>query len=923
MRVEFRLLGPVGARVDGRPVEVGPARQRWVLAALLADVNAVVVADRLVDRVWGEDAPRQASGTLRSHVSRLRSALAEVPGCAIGRRGGGYVLETDEQAVDIRRFRALLARARAVADAGERDALYREALALWEGEALAGLDTPWAMGVRHRLATERLVATLDHHDLLLERGEHAALLPEAEALAAEHPLDERLAGQLILALYRAGRQADALERYERLRRRLAEELGADPSPTLRAQHRDILGAAEAPPPPPIPARLPQPRQLPAPPGSFSGRERELAVLDAAVAAGAVAAIGGSGGVGKSWLALHWAHRNQRAFPDGQLYVNLRGFDPSGTPLPSGAAVRTFLDALGVDPAVVPADLDAQAALYRGLVADRRMLVVLDNARDSAQVEPLLPGGSTCAVLVTSRHQLAGLVTGHGARPVPLEVLEGDAALRLLTRHLADRGIAVAGQEAALAELVGRCAGLPLALAVVAARAAMRPGFPLSVLAEELREDATRLDALDAGESAANPRAVFSWSYGTLSPGAARLFRLLALAPGPDIGRAAAASLAGLPPAEVRAPLAELARAHLISEPVPGRWTFHDLLRAYAAERAREVDPPGEREAALRRVLDHCVRSAHAAALRFYPQRQPIEPVAPAPCTTPVVPETHEEATAWLTAEHAVLMAAARRAAEAGHAAHAWQLAWALGDFLDLKGHWHDQRAVQEVALAAAERAGDRLGAAHAHQGLARAAVRLGRDEEARGHPLRALALYEELGDEIGQARTHHMLGWVLERQGRTRESLAHTERGLALFRRTGQRSGTASALNGVGWLLTLLGDHEGAVAHCEEALRLHEELGNVHGQAATSDSLGLAHHHLGRHGEAIAWYRNALPLYRRVGDRYREGATLLQVGDSQRAAGDLAAARASWRAALAVLDELGHADAEGARARLREDHAPG
>jgi DNA-binding SARP family transcriptional activator len=449
MTIEFRLLGDVEAAADGRLLAVGHLRQRCVLVALLVDANRVVPVDQLVDRVWADRPPQRARESLRSYVSRLRQVLSTAD-VAITRRPGGYVLTVDPMVVDLHRFDDLIGRARTTGDDELAAALVSEALDLWRGEAFAGLDTPWLNTVRENLQRRRMVALLDRFDLALRCGHHVALLPDLFAIAAENPMDERLAGQLMLALYRCGRQADALETYHAMRLRLADELGADPGPALQLMYRQILtaDAALATPARTVPAgsQVPVPRQLPAPPRSFTGRRAELAELNKLMdeqpdrgATMLIWAIGGTGGVGKTWLGLRWAHDNLERFPDGQLYIDMRGFDPASEPLSPEAAVRGFLDALGVPPAAVPTEPDAQVGLYRSLVAGRRMLVVVDNARDTTQVAPLLPGAPTCTVLVTSRRHLTSLVTGHGARPMALDVLTAVEARQLLTDQLgADR-----------------------------------------------------------------------------------------------------------------------------------------------------------------------------------------------------------------------------------------------------------------------------------------------------------------------------------------------------------------------------------------------------------------------------------------------------------------------------------------------------
>ncbi|GAB3963436.1 hypothetical protein GCM10029978_021220 [Actinoallomurus acanthiterrae] len=592
-----------------------------MLAALLIDVNHPVSLTRLAERVWGEYPPERATGTLRSYLSRLRIALSTVAGCDIKRTSAGYVLKVDEEAVDLHRFRALAAQARASDDVAEAGRLHGLALAQWRGEPFADVDSPWLTEMRHALQAERLAAHLDYCETGLRLGRHAALVPELLTLAAGHPLNERLAGLLLLALYRSGRQAEALDRYERIRLRLAEELGVDPSAALQQMHQQILitDPALALPSSPVHEVARIPRQLPAPPPQFIGRTGELAALDRTLGGPGgpdqtvlVSAIGGGAGVGKTWLALHWAYQNTNRFPDGQLYVDLRGFDPSEPPMAPEAAVRTFLEALGADTTAIPASLGAQAALYRTLMADKRMLIILDNARDTAQVTPLLPGGPSSVVLVTSRNQLTGLVTAHGARPMTVDVLTPDEAGRLFDGRLGPHR--TRAEPGAVADLLAYCGGLPLALSIVAAHASMRPDLPLALLAEKIRTGSACLDAFEAGEVAADLRAVFSGSYRTLTPGAARLFRLLSAHPGRDIAHPAAAVLVELPLERTRHLLAELARAHLVTEHVPGRFAMHDLVRAYAAEQARALDTEDERSAACHRVLDHDLHTACTPAL---------------------------------------------------------------------------------------------------------------------------------------------------------------------------------------------------------------------------------------------------------------------------------------------------------------------
>ncbi|MBO3743033.1 AfsR/SARP family transcriptional regulator [Actinoplanes flavus] len=930
MAVEFRVLGAIEVCVDGRPADIGHVRQQCVLVALLVEAERAVPIDQLVHRVWGDHPPQRVRSTLHSYLSRLRQVLAPVPEAVIERRAGGYVLAVDPMTVDLHRFRDLVTRARAAGRDEPGVSLLTDALGLWRGEAFATLDTPWLNSVREGLDAERLAAELDRNDLLLGIGRHADLLAGLSAAAAAHPWDERLAGQLMLALYRCGRQAAALDLYQRLRLRLADELGADPSPPLRRLHQQVLTAdpaLDAPEAatavsagvPPAGRRLPLPRQLPASPSTFTGRAAELARLDEIMTASAgrgatvvISAIGGSGGIGKTWLALRWAHDNAHRFPDGQLYVNLRGFDPTTDPVAPAVALRGFLDTLGVAPADIPADTDAQAALYRSLIAHRRILIVLDNARDTATVTPLLPGTSAGAVLVTSRHQLGGLVTTHGARPLALDVLPDADARDLLLRHLGRQR--AASDERSVAELVRQCAGLPLALGIIAARAALQPGLSLAALAGELRAAGTRLDALDAGELAVNLRAVLSCSYRALTPEAARLFALLGHTHGPDLSLAAAASLAGTPIGATRSVLHQLTAAHLVHEHVPGRYRMHDLVRLHAVELAAGAEPGRE---ALHRLLDHYLHTAYRAALLLSPHRDPLTLTAARPGTVPTDLADLDAAMLWFTTEHPVLLATIVHAGAAGFDVHACQLPWTLATFFDRRGHWHDWVTAQHEGLEAARRLGARADQAQAHRLLANAYSNLRRYEDAHGHLGCALTLFGELGDDAGRAHVHLDIAMLFDRQGLPREALPHAHRTLELYRAVGTPLKQAVALNAVGWYHSQLGEHREALGYGEEALALSQQAGSPYGQANTWDSLGFAHHHLGEHRQAIACYRQALDLFRDIGDRHAEALVRDHLGDTHHAVGDAATAREEWRQALDTLERLGHPAAGELRAKLR------
>jgi DNA-binding SARP family transcriptional activator/tetratricopeptide (TPR) repeat protein len=931
---EFGLLGPLLVRHGPRLLPVSAGKQRVVLAALLLGAGRVLTVDELAEAVWGDGhgPPASARVTIQNHVKRLRQLLGDSRHDRIATRPDGYLMTVDPGEFDKARFEALILDAGQAAQARSwprASALLREALALWRGEPLADVPSG-ALVLREapRLEEMRLQALEARIDADLHLGRHGEVLAEVTRLTAEQPLRENLHGLMMLALYRAGRQADALRAYQAARRQLTTELGVEPGPALRQLHQQILTAAPDLQLPAIaelvsvaPAPV-TPRQLPAVTHHFVGRGPELAALSQLVepagragGAAVVAVIGGTAGVGKTTLALHWAHREAGRFPDGQLYVNLRGFDPSGHPVAPPEALRSLLDGLGVAPERIQPDPDSRAALYRSMLAGRRILVLLDNARDADQVRPLLPGSPGCLVLVTSRTQLTSLSATVGALPVVLGMLTGPEARDLLGLHLGPR---VRADPGAADDLAGICARLPLALAVTAARAAARPELPLAQLAASLRGTQDRLGALTAGDSATDIRAVFSCSYLDLRPAAARIFRLLGLHPGPDISAPAAASLADVPPRQAQQVLGELTAAHLLTEHAPGRYALHDLLRAYAAEQAEAADAEPARRGARHRVLDHYLHTAHAAALLLNPTRDVIALDPPGPGVRPEPLPDPARALAWFQAEHKVLLAMITQAGDAGFDVHAWQLPFELTNFLDWQGHWPDWAATQRSALAAAQRLGDELGQAHAHHHLGYAYARLGTHADAHQHLSRALSLYQRLGYLVGQARVHHIRCMEHNQRSRHPEALADGLQALRLYQQAGHDRGRAGALNAVGWSHAQLGNYHEAVTFSVQALTMHRALGNQHGQATTLDTLGYARHHLHEYDEAIACYQQALALCAELGDRDAQADTLTHLGDAQHDAGQIQAAADSWQRALRILENLRLPGADQVRARLAD-----
>ncbi|GAB7039249.1 MULTISPECIES: ATP-binding protein [Catenuloplanes] len=658
-----------------------------------------------------------------------------------------------------------------------------------------------------------------------------------------------------------------------------------------------------------PPEAPPPWLLPAVCAPFAGRAHELAELDAAPPGGIVTITGGAG-VGKTALAVHWGHDRAGRFPDGQLFVGLRGFVPGRPPAAPAEVVRDLLEALGAAPAAIPPGVTARVNLYRSLLAGRRMLVVLDDARDAEQARPLLPGAAGCLTVITSRNRLTGLTVVEGAHPLPLGVLPPGEARALLAARLGPER--VAAEPGPVAELIHRCARLPLALAVVAARGTLRPDATLDRLARELRAAQGTLEGFTGDDPAADPRVAFAGSYRLLSPPAARLFRWIGAHPGPDLSVAAAAGLTGTAADAVRPALAELLRAHLVQEHQPGRYVVHDLLRAYALEQSRLTDGPARRRAAVRRVLDHCLHSAHAAATLLHPDDRTPVPPAPAPGVTPELPAGRDEARRWLEREHRVLVGAVSHAAQHGFPRHAWQLARALTSFLDWRGDWHELAEIQRVALAAAD---DDPGRISAHRLLARALNRLGRYDDARTHLTAAIALCHGSGLRADEARCHLNLSLTLELSGQHRAALEHGRRAAELFDAAGDRAGHATALGVVGWCHALLGEYGSALACCRRAVDEQAALGQE--SPSTLDSLGFAQHRLGRYAAAGTAYRRAVALYREAGDRYHEADTLIHLGDCHRDDGDDHAARAAWDRAREILTELRHPAVAAVTDRVR------
>ncbi|MBU2663440.1 tetratricopeptide repeat protein [Actinoplanes bogorensis] len=884
---QFRVLGPVEIRYGGRLL--GPPvrpQQHLVLAALLVDAGRPVPVERLIERVWGDEPPAQARRTLHTHVTRIRRLLDQTRTDLV-RHDGAYRIDADPLQVDLHRFEQLIALAREAGDAAERAARWRAALDLWRGEPLSGLTGSWAERTRERLRLNVVEATVGWADASVRCGRPAEVIDALARVVDDFPLSEPPVEVLMRALAADGRTSEALDRYETTRRRLADELGTSPGSDLSALHVSLLREAA------------EPAHLPGAVRGFVGRTEHLTWLDDVARRGRDAGIGttvvvlpGMPGVGKTTLAVHWAHRVRRMYPDGQLFAGLRGFHPTAPPVDPAEAVGGLLETLGVSRASIPAGLDARTALYRGMLADRRMLVLLDDAASVDQVRPLLPAGSGSLVLVTSRRRLDGLVVAQGAHRLAVEPFSTDDGTALLSERLGVRP--VAREPEAARDITAACSGLPLALAIAAAHAGTRP---LRVLADELREARDALGVLATDDPAVDVRTVFWCSYRALGAGAARLFRLLSLHPGADIGLAAAASLAGEPPELVRQRLAELTRAHMIAESTPGRWSAHDLLRAYGMEMLADDD----RDAALDRLLNHYVLAAADADGKLGPVRRALDLPMTAVGVTRAPIGGDLGARAWFDAEWPALHPLVVAASESGRHRPAWQLAWSLTTYAHRRGSYQEWLAVQRIAIEAAAALGDRAAGAHARRLLGIALIRLNRYDEAHAELTVALDEFTALGDPQGQAQAHRGLGRVAAYRNELRVALTHGRAALEGFTAAGNRDGRASALNSLGFNLAKLGEHAEGVRLCRQALEIHQESGDRFGQANAWDSLGLCHVGLGDFDEAFACYMTSLALSQEIEDRHGEASTLDNMGHAYRAFGREEDARRVWRQAVTLL----------------------
>ncbi|WP_166354595.1 AfsR/SARP family transcriptional regulator [Phytoactinopolyspora limicola] len=911
--MEFQVLGPVRVRRGGEDVPLGGALRQGLLGLLLARANEPVPVDTLAEALWGSAPDPKRVPRLHMHVSKVRAALAEPDRLVFA--AGGYVINVLPDELDAELFESLIDRGVQLRGAQPDRAVevLREALGLWRGEAYQGLDYLELSSPIRRLNERRLVAYEEVFSAELAAGRHAQVIGELQDLVLQHPFRERLHALLITALYRGGRQADALAAYRAARQSLVDELGLEPGLELRAIEQRILAGE--------PVDLDGagqrrghhidvvPAQLPPDTRHFVGRASELTTLDQLVeadGAAVIATLTGTAGVGKTALAVRWAHRARHRFTDGQLYVDLRGYGPDA-PVPADDALAGFLRALGMDGAAIPANLSERTARFRSLVDTRRMLIVLDNARSVEQVRPLLPGSSSCFTLITSRDSLTGLAARDGADRINVDRLSHDEAHHLLDEVLDEDGVA---DPDARHHLIQRCARLPLALRIAAERIRERGG-DIADLVTELADEETRLDLLDAdGDAHTAIRAVFSWSYRQLSADAATLFRFYGVHSGPDIDVHALTALAGNPDLRTtRRQLAVLVRTHLIDHTPAHRYQPHDLLRAYAAELAIESISAAARRTALGRLFDYYLRTAAAAMDVAYPHECDRRPPAPPPDPLVAIPAltTTEQATTWLDTELPNLMAVARSSPEGHVTSHVIDLSGILRRHLHTSCHHSEAMALHERALSAARAAHHRRGELDALLGLGDAHRFLGQFEAAVDRHQQALDLASDLGEQAAELDALRGLGHTHRAVGHHERALDHYQRAADIAAAAGDRAAELDIVRGVGHLHRLLGRHEQAIDHYHQALRIARDIGDLIGEVDTLTAMADIYRQLNQCELALDHGQEALEKARSIGGRSGETNALLGLGHIHRVLGRPKLALDHYEQALRIVRSTGDA----------------
>jgi DNA-binding SARP family transcriptional activator/Tfp pilus assembly protein PilF len=924
--VRFRILGPLEVWAGEDWGGIGAPKWRALLATLLLHPGHVVSTERLIAEMWGEEPPDRAANLVSVYVLRLRRLMGDPQGRMLATRAPGYQLRVEPGDLDAGVFEDGVRRGRqALADQDPEtaSALLGDALGLWRGAALA--DVPGSALITaeaDRLEESRLAALELRITADLRRGLAAQQVPELRRLLSGQPLREGLWVLLLQALDAAGRRAEAIAAYGRARQVIADELGVEPGAGLRQLYQELLeadGGGQPPGPPPPRGGAPAasrraaaaqaPAQLPADISDFTGRGAHLAQLRALVTPDAgtdnpsavkVAVVAGTPGLGKTTLAVHAAHALRREFPDGQLYVTLLGAREQPV-VPYEVLARLLRD-LGTDPRQIPAALEERAALYRTRLTDRRVLILLDGARDAAQVRPLLPGSASCAVIVTSRRRLADLA---GSRLVDLDVLDDAEALGLLSAIIGPER--AAAEPGPVAEVLAACAGLPLAIRIAGARLASRSNWAVSTLARRLSDRRRLVDELTAGDMAV--RACFDVSFDALQqPPAggvdpAHAFRLLGVWQGSSISLPAAAALLGQREDDVADALDVLVDANLLEERASERYAFHDLLRAYAAERARAQEDPAVVSDAVGRLLDWYVRTAAAAASAVAPLRDRV----PLPDGTPAGTldfRTADQALEWSSRERANLVAATRQAAAYGLHDVAWKLPVAAAACFDRHGFREEWLTTHRVALSGARAAADQPGEAWVLNNIGMVLAQQGADD-ALDCLEQALAIRRELGDRRGQAQTINNIAFLLLEEGRYERAIPALTDALELQREIGRRHGEGVALCNLGEAYLELGRHDEAVSYLQQALPVAREIGSSRVEGYVLQHLGRARLDQGQVAQSAGLLERAQAIHEADGDKYGQARDLELLGLARSRGGQRTAARQAWQEAARLFEALG------------------
>lgn len=903
--LHFSLLGPVRARRGDETLPPGSPQQRALLAALLLRGGRTATAAELIDAIWGEDPPSQALAAVRTYASRLRKALGPL---TLASDSGGYAMRIGPEALDLTIAQEQAAdaeKARASGDRCRARTLLNEALGLWDGEALASVPGPYAEYQRSRLEEWRLQLTETRLDLDLEVGCHAEAVSELTALTAAHPLRERLRELLMVALYRSGRQAEALAVYADTRRLLAEELGVDPRPELASLQQRILQADEdlaRPADEPAPAAAPvRPAQLPATVPDFTGRVafvRELgdrlATAEASVMA--VSALAGIGGVGKTTLAVHVAHQARKHFPDGQLYVDLQGAGSRASE--PETVLGAFLRALGTADSAIPDSLDERAALYRSTLDGRRILVLLDNAHDAAQIRPLLPGTAGCAALVTSRVRMVDLA---GAHLVDLDVMSPEEALQLFTRIVgAER---INSERKAALDVVAACGFLPLAIRIAASRLAARRTWTVSVLAAKLADERRRLDELQAGDLAV--KATFELGYGQLEPAQARAFRLLGLADGPDISLAAAAALLNLETHAAEDLLEALVDTSLVESAAPGRYRYHDLVRLYARSCAeRDEELPEERGLALSRLLDFYLATAAGVYALERPGDRLVEHLEPTEHAGLSFNNRHD-AQDWLYAEAGTLLACVCQSSGPKALRRAIDLLWAALDLAESGANSKQYEAAASFMLSAARAGDDRRAERRALVTLSNAHLVAGRFALADQEAVHVLELSRHTHDPLPDCWAFNHRGVIAIYQSRHEDGEKYLTQAIEDFRAGENLPGEASSLCNLSRVHLAMGRTASAVALARKGIDIYDSMGHSLRGANARYALGIALTRSGELTEATNSFMEALDVFRDSRQRLWEGMTMFRLAETDLAGDNAAQAASKAEMALTVLRGIG------------------